>query len=45
MDEESEIGVIAYNSKTFKGAAYNYFTTQKELLVIVWCSKNFVSIY
>ena len=41
LDEEVNMGVIAYTSKTFKGAEKNYFTTEKELLSIVRCLEKF----
>ena len=41
LDEEGKIGVIAFTSKTFKGAERNYFTTEKELLSIVRCLEKF----
>ena len=41
LDEEGKIGVIAFTSKTFKGAEKNYYTTEKELLSIVRCLEKF----
>ena len=41
LDEEGKIGVIAFTSKTFKGAERNYYTTEKELLSIVRCLEKF----
>ena len=41
LDEEGKIGVIAFTSKTFKGAEKNYFTTEKELLSIIRCLEKF----
>ena len=41
LDEEGRIGVIAFTSKTFKGAEINYYTTEKELLCIVRCLERF----
>ena len=41
LDDEGKIGVIAFTSKTFKGAEKNYFTTEKELLSIVRCLEKF----
>lgn len=41
LDENNDIAVIAFTSRTFKGAEKNYFTTEKELLSIVQCLKKF----
>ena len=41
MDDNGNIFVIAFTSKTFKGAEKNYFTTEKELLSIVRCLEKF----
>ena len=41
LDDEGRIGVIAFTSKTFKGAEKNYYTTEKELLSIVRCLEKF----
>ena len=41
IDEDVEIAVIAYTSRTFKNAEKNYFTTERELLAIVQCLKKF----
>lgn len=41
LDENQEISVIAYTSRTFHGAEKYYFTTEKELLSIVLCLKKF----
>lgn len=41
LDDNNEIAVIAFTSRTFKGAEKNYFTTEKELLSIVQCLKKF----
>ena len=30
LDEEGKIGVIAFTSKTFKGAERNYYTTEND---------------
>lgn len=41
LDDNNEIAVIAFVSKTFKGAEKNYCTTEKELLAVVQCLKKF----
>jgi transposase InsO family protein len=41
LDHNGDIAVIAYTSRTFKGAELNYNTTEKELLSIVHCLKKF----
>lgn len=41
LDENKEQAVIAFTSKTFKGAELRYFTTEKELLAIVRCLEKF----
>ena len=41
LDEEGKVGVIAFTSKTFKGAERNYYTTEKELLSIIRCLEKF----
>lgn len=40
-DEDNQIAVVAFTSRTFKGAEVNYNTTEKELLGIVHCLKKF----
>lgn len=40
-DEDNNIGVIAFTSRTFKGAEIHYTTTEKELLSIIHCLKKF----
>ena len=37
IDDNGEIAVNAYTSRTFKNAEKNYFTTELELLLIVQC--------
>lgn len=41
LDNNNEIAVVAFTSKTFKAAQRNYFTTEKELLALVECLKKF----
>lgn len=41
LDEEQQIGVVAFTSRTLKGAELNYFTIEKELLSIIHCLKKF----
>lgn len=41
LDDNQEISVVAYTSKTFKGAERRYFATERELLAIVQCLKKF----
>lgn len=40
-DNENNIAVIAFTSRTFKGAELNYHTTEKELLSILHCLNKF----
>lgn len=40
IDDEQQIGVIAFISRTFKGSEISYSTTEKELLAIVHCLKK-----
>lgn len=40
-DDEGRIAVVAFTSRTFKGAELNYHTTEKELLSIIHCLKKF----
>lgn len=41
LDNNGHIGVIAFTSRTFKGAEVNYYTTEKELLSIVHCLRKY----
>lgn len=41
MDDEDQIAVIAYTSRTFKGSELNYHAAEKELLSIVHCLVKF----
>lgn len=41
LDDQQQIGVVAFTSRLFRGAELNYFTTEKELLCIVHCLKKF----
>lgn len=41
LDEEGQIAVVAFTSRTFKGAELNYHTTEKELLSIIHCLRKF----
>lgn len=41
IDDNNELSLIGYVSKTLKGAERNYFTTKKELLAIVRCLDKF----
>ena len=41
IDDDNEIGVIAFTSRVFRGAELNYFTTELELLSVVHCLKKF----
>jgi hypothetical protein len=40
-DKDGNIAVIAFTSRTFKGAECNYHTTEKELLAIIHCIQKF----
>lgn len=40
-DDENNVAVIAFTSRTFKGAEQNYHTTEKELLSIIHCLNKF----
>lgn len=43
MDKNNEISIITYSSKIcFKGAEWNYFSTEKEILAIVRCLVKFL---
>ena len=41
IDDDNQIGVIAFTSRVFRGAELNYFTTELELLSVVHCLKKF----
>lgn len=41
LDEDNQMGVIAFTSRVLKGAELNYFTTELELLSVVHCLKKF----
>lgn len=41
IDDDGEIGVVAFTSRVFRGAELNYFTTELELLSIVHCLSKF----
>ena len=41
IDDDGEIGVIAFTSRVLRGAELNYFTTEVELLSAVQCLKKF----
>lgn len=40
-DDEDEIAVVAYTSRTFKGAELRYHTVEKELLGVMHCLAKF----
>ena len=41
IDNDNQIGVVAFTSRVFRGAELNYFTTELELLSVVHCLKKF----
>lgn len=41
LDDDQQIGVVAFTSRVLRGAELNYFTTELELLSIVHCLKKF----
>ena len=41
LDENNEIGVVAFTSRVLRGAELNYFTTELELLSVVHCLQKF----
>ena len=41
LDENNEIGVVAFTSRVVRGAERNYFTTELELLSVVHCLQKF----
>ena len=41
IDDNGEVAVVAFTSKTFKNAEKNYFATERELLAIVQCLQKF----
>ena len=45
IDDNGEVAVIAFTSKTFKNSEKNYFATQRELLAIVPVSYTHLDVY
>ena len=41
LDENNDIGVVAFTSRVVRGAERNYFTTELELLSVVHCLQKF----